>query len=153
MKNRLIKKAHAALYHISLYNLDNKILEPKVPYNFFTQHNYENTNIKRISFAPTIEQCLLAIGGNLEGRIFYVHEPFEYLNLKTIDNEVINKNQYVPDSHLTGEVWVTNPTKLKLVSKIKVGKAIDKPKIIYYDKMNPSKSAEIYYWNYDVIKE
>lgn len=140
---RLLNK----MYHISETEIKG-IIFPRVPYNFLTKRGYENTSIARICFAPTVAQCLLALGGNLEGKEFYVYEPDDYSKLNIIDNETINKNKYVFDSHETGEIWVTNSIQMKLVGKIKVNKAIDEPICSYHNGMK----VESYWWNYDVME-
>ena len=132
------------LYFISENNMDGKILQPRIPNNYFTQNGYEENQTKRVCFSTSIDKCLMALSMNCKGKEYYVHQPVgEY----TIINPTIKD---VPDSKITGEKWITSPVKIKCVSKIKVldddGK--DGKKFNYGENR-----AELYGWKWEYINE
>lgn len=132
------------LYFISENNMDGKILQPRIPNNYFTKNGYEENQTKRVCFSTSIDKCLMALSMNCKGKEYYVHQPVgEY----TIINPTIKD---VPDSKITGEKWITSPVKIKCVSKIKVldddGK--DGKKFNYGEN-----TAELYGWKWKYIKE
>ena len=130
------------LYCISQKDLDGQTLEPRVPDNFFTKNGYEDGETPRVCFAPTIDQCLMAISQKCEGIEFYVFTP------DNVPKENIYKPtvKEVPDSKITGEIWVTCPVKLKKVGKIKVlgDSGLDGHPFNYGDK-----TAELYDWDWE----
>jgi len=138
-------KINQPLYHISLHNLDGEVLKPRIPDNFMVRQGYEDSTTKRVSFCKSIDGCLMALSQDIKGLEFYVHEPANY---DDIDIQYIGKVQ-VPDSEVTGEVWVTNNCKLKTIAKIRVGKAQPKP---YPYEYGGKYKAELFKWNYTVIE-
>ena len=118
------------LYHISgEANLDKIIMKPRVP---DMPIKGEDSKIKRISFAETIDGCLAGIfpihpGTDLDdpryteypnGYDFYVYTPVgEY---SYISNSEIIKRRLVPDASVSKEVWITSPVKVKKLGKIHV---------------------------------
>lgn len=102
------------MYHLSTKNLHGKVLTPRIPVNFFTKNGYEDSKTARVCFTPTIDQCLMAISQNLEGVELYVHVPME--KHKVYKPSV----KQVPDSKVTGELWVKEPVKIKCIGKIYV---------------------------------
>jgi uridine kinase len=147
-KNRILSLNTDKIYHVSDTNLSGKTIMPSIPNNYMTEHGFENNTIARISFAPSIVQCLAGISDNLEGKIFYVHEPSNYDDLVTMTNEDIIKQSYVPDAAITGELWSMKPTQVRCVAKIKVLKAIKKPHTYAYG----NNTASLYFWNYKIIE-
>jgi hypothetical protein len=132
------------LYHVSEHDLTGKTLTPRIPDNYMTKNNYEENKTPRISFATSVSGCLIGMSQNLKGKEFFVHEPEDYNVIKT--KSITNKD--VPDSSLTGEVWVTTDVKLKAIYKIKVGEAIEKPLKYTFGKT----TAETYAWKFNKIK-
>lgn len=111
------------LFHISKNCLDGKTLNPNIPDNEFTKRGIENNSIPRICFAPTVNQCLLALGidkykDRPEPEIYFIHEPIDYYNLEIISNEEIVKNNYVPNAEKTKETWVIEPCEVECVGII-----------------------------------
>jgi uridine kinase len=148
-KNRiLVLNNSSKLFHVSDTNLSGKTIMPSIPNNYMTEHGFENNTIARISFAPSIGQCLAGISDNLEGKILYVHEPSNYAELIITPNADIIKQSYVPDAPITGEVWSMKPTRLRCVSKIKILKAIRQPHTYMYG----DNTASLYFWDYKVIE-
>jgi hypothetical protein len=135
-------------YHLSEEDLDGQVFSPQIPKNFMTEQGYEDTTIKRVRFAETIDGALLGLSQNLKGKVLFVHEPETY-DLKVMTNEEIVENNYVPDAELSKELWVLEDVKLKKVGKIKVLEAKEEPvNFTYGDNIK----GETYYWNYEVIE-
>lgn len=133
------------MYFITKENMDGKTLTPRVPKNYFTENGYEDSQTKRVSFAPSINQCLMGLSQNVTGQRYYVYEPESRKDL-----DIYQPNpRAVPDSVHTGELWVTSPVKLKRVGKIECTGDTGEPgkKFKYGDKQ-----AELYDWNYKVIE-
>lgn len=128
------------LYHLSELNLNDTQLLPRIPDNFMTRNNYENNTTKRISFSTSIDGALTGISSNLDNKEFYIHEPSDYSNL--VIKQITNDD--VPDQTLTDEIWVLNPTRLKMIGKLKV---INSQSKIYKYKYGEF-TAETYRWNY-----
>lgn len=125
------------IYHLSSTNLDNKILKPRVPKNFFIDKGFEDGTTPRVCFSTSIDGSLAGISQNIEGKEFYVHIPEGKIKYYQPTN--------VPDSKITKEVWVKDPVKLKCLGIIKVGKAIEKP---HEFKYGGKYVAELYFWNW-----
>lgn len=104
-------------FHLSTSNLNNKILYPRVPDNWMTKQGYEDNTIARVCFSNNYEGALIALGRNIKpGTRFFVHQVED--GVKITPNSVVQK--HVPDAHITGEVWTTTKTRLKLVEIIEV---------------------------------
>lgn len=130
------------LYHVSQSNLDGVVVYPSIPSNYMTRYGYEDNNIYRISYCPSIKGCLRGLSCNLKSMILYVHEPASYDALSIITP--VN----VPDSYITGEVWVLNQTHQKLIQIIRVIKSTTPYKYSY----GFSRIATLYDWDYEVLE-
>jgi GNAT superfamily N-acetyltransferase len=139
----------AKMYHLSEKDLGGKTLTPKVPKNFMTERGYEDSEIKRVSFAETIGGALLGMSQDLKGRELFVHEPEDY-DIRTIPNREIVENNYVPDASLSGELWALEDVKLRRVGKIRVLKAKPNPKTYTY---GDGIRAETYEWDYEWMQK
>lgn len=130
------------MYFISTSNMDDKTLEPRVVDNYFTRNGYEDNTTKRVSFAPSVNQCLMGLSQDVSNKDFYVHEPSDRSNL-----DIYKPNpKAVPDSSVTGELWVTTPVKLKRVGKIHcTGDDGKEGKKFNYG----AHTAELYGWNFE----
>ena len=101
-------------YFLSKENMNGRILQPRIPNNYFTKNGYEDNTTKRICFAPSINQAIMGLSMNCSGLEYYVH---------ILDSEcevyvpTINE---VPDSEITGEVWIKRPVRVKCIGKIKI---------------------------------
>ena len=131
------------LYHLSVTNMNNKTLIPRIPDCYFTRNGYEDNKTPRVCFTPSIDCSLGAIGNNLENNEFYVHVPKKKIKTK---KPTIKE---VPDCDITKEVWCLEPVELKCIGKIKVDKAIDDYKTFKYG----NKTADLYFWNWHWIKK
>ena len=136
------------LYHISSNDLNGKILQPKIPSNILTKIGAEDNKTPRVSFAPTIDHALLAIGFNrLKSgpKLLNVYEPTAYKNIVT-DKQLDSKG-FVPDANKTKEHWITKPVRLKYVGKIR----LIKPSKKFVEVRAGSIKLKNYYWEYKVI--
>lgn len=130
------------LYFLSTTNLNNQILKPKIPNNYFSQNNYEDNQSLRIIFAPTIEKAIMIKSQLSENKLFYVHIPDINQELD-IYKPSINE---VPDSDITDEYWVKNNCKLKCIGIIELINIKNRygNKFVY----GKNKIAELYEWNW-----
>ena len=131
------------LYHIS--NRQNiKTINPSIPNNFMTKNNYEENKTKRVCFAPSIEQCLMGLSRNCEGEEFYVYIPVKHY--KTYSPNIKD----VPDSGITGEIWIKEPVDVICLGKIKVLDTNKSPGKLY--TYGNGKTAELYAFDYKWIE-
>ena len=135
------------MYFLSPTSMDNKELTPRIPDNYFTKNNYEDNTTKRVCFAPSVNKCLMALSMRFEGQELYVHIPIEGQQLNIVRPSV----KQVPDLKITGEIWVTNPVKIKCIGKIKV--TGDAGKEGHKFKYGENHYAELYDWNYEWIEK
>lgn len=134
-------KSH--LYHIS--NRQNiKTINPSIPNNFMTKNNYEENKTKRVCFAPSIEQCLMGLSRNCEGEEFYVYIPVKHY--KTYSPNIKD----LPDSGITGEIWIKEPVDVICLGKIKVLDTNKSPGKLY--TYGNGKTAELYAFDYKWIE-
>lgn len=133
-----------ALYFISQNNMNNSILKPRVPNNYFTQNGYEDNTTDRVCFAPSIDKALMALSQNCNGKEFYIHVPTDKdirLKKPTVSE--------VPDSKITGETWSLDPTKIKCIGKVRVIGDDGKDGTVFDYGKN---KGELYGWNYEWLK-
>lgn len=132
------------IYFLSEKNMDNQILQPRIPDNYFTKNGYEDKTTKRVCFSKSINGALMAIDRRYPGQECYVHVPSDESNYYT------PSTKEVPDSKITKEVWVKNPVKLKCVGKIRVikDKGLEGHKFKYGDK-----EAELYDWEWKWVEK
>ena len=136
---------HNKLFFLSDKKMNNKILSPRVPNNYFTKNGYEDAKTKRVCFAASIDKALMALSSNLTNKEFYIHIPVgKYTTYKPSTKEV-------PDSKITGEIWVLNPVKIICIGKIIVikDKGLEGHKFKYGD----NKEAELYDWEWKWIEK
>ena len=95
---------------------------PSLPSNQYTSDGFEEADIKRISVAPDIDHCLLAIGDIvLDGnRIWNVYEVKEYKDIKEVTNKELIRKGWVPDAKQTKESWLLTPTQFRLLGQIRI---------------------------------
>lgn len=135
-----------SLYRISQKgDLDNKIIYPTIPDNYFTKNNYEDNFTKRICFSDAINKCLMALSMNCKDKEFYVYSPVKpYETYKPSIKEV-------PDSKITNEIWILKPVKLKLIGTIRCIEAIDNDG--YEFSYGENYKATLYDWKYEWINK
>lgn len=137
-------KSNNQIYFISDKNMDDEVLLPRIPDNYFTRHGYEDTKTKRVCFTPSIDKSLMALSNNITGKEFYVH-------IAIGDYKVYKPTvKQVPDSKITGELWVTKPVKVSCIGKIKVisDMGLSGHKFSYGDK-----EAELYDWKWEWVEK
>lgn len=132
------------LFFLSEKNMDGKTLYPRIPENFLTKNGYEDITTKRVCFSTSIDKCLIALSQNVKDKEFYVHVPVPGSKLD-IEKPTI---QQVPDCKITGEVWVKNNVKLKVISKIKV---VDDGDNEFEYTYGDNKKATLYDWKWENI--
>lgn len=139
------------LFHASSNDLNNTLLTPKIPSNILTKLGVENGSIPRVSFAPDVKHCLLAIGYNRiksGPKILNVYEPNNYKLIKAIHSNDLFKKNYVPDANKTLEVWVLNKVRVVYAGKIKIIRPTKK----YIEVSLPTgDKMKNYYWEYKVL--
>ena len=119
-----------------------KIIKPTVPDNYMTKNGYEDGKTPRVCFAPTINQCLMALTRKYPGAEFYVYTPSKKYNThKATKKEV-------PDSNITEETWILEPVSVNCVGKIKVIKDKGEKGHKYTYGNN---TAELYDWEWKEI--
>lgn len=129
---------------ISENDLDGKAITPRVPDNYMTKSGYEDNKTPRICFCPSISQCLTALAKNVKGKQFYVYTTIEQLNY--YDPTI----KEVPDSLITGEVWVKEPVTLRAIAKIEcTGPTNDNAMVYTYGN---GKKASLYRYSYKIIE-
>ena len=77
------------LYFLSNTNMDQSLLQPRIPNNYLVKNGYEDDKTKRICFAPSIDKCLMGLSRNLKGERLCVHVAVDYDNLK-MKNQLIH---------------------------------------------------------------
>lgn len=108
------------LFNLKLYFVSSdknlKELYPRVPKSII-QYGFENSNIRRVCFAPSIEQCLLAVPNVKVNKTMFVYVPKHSLGYykfyKCEMKEVI-------DSDLTDEYWCLDKIEIEPIYKIKI---------------------------------
>lgn len=142
--NPNLSKYTGSMYFISERNFDNKTLTPKIPHNYFTQNGYEDCTTRRVCFAPSINKCLMGMSYNCAGKEFFVHKPIKDDIRAFKPNRVL-----VPDSKITGEIWVLSPVKVKCIGTILCTKDSGKNGIPFtYGNNNV---AQLYEWDWEWI--
>lgn len=136
-----LKNYKGKCYFISERKLDGETLLPRVPTNYFTKNGYEDSSTERVCFADDVKKCLTALSMNVSGKTYYVYEPD---NISKYDVYQPN-TKAVPDSKITGELWITEPVKIKEVGKIKCTGDDGKDGMKFTYGKN---TAELYGWNY-----
>ena len=131
------------LFHVSSVKLANTTLEPRIPDNFLVRNGYEDNTTERISVCKSIDDCLTAMSRNLKNKDFYVYK------LKNTDIKKKTPSvKEVPDSCITNEVWLLEPSEFELVGKIRVtGTKGDGLSYTYGDN-----TAELYRWKWSYVK-
>ena len=131
------------LFHVSSVKLANTTLEPRIPDNFLVRNGYEDNTTERIPVCKSIDDCLTAMSRNLKNKDFYVYK------LKDTNAEKKTPSvKEVPDSSITNEVWLLEPSEFELVGKIHVtGTKGDGLPYTYGDN-----TAELYRWKWSYVK-
>lgn len=126
------------IFHVSLdAYLNGVICNPRVPedainaaMDYYDSDNgtFENTKAKRVCFSKTINGALNALSCILSrnspvlmfDRVYVYIPEKDFKSYKHKTNHQIIRNKDVFDANVTGEVWITEPVKLKLYAVINV---------------------------------
>ena len=112
-------------YHLSKTD-DIKKLTPKVPAKVASRKNaFEDDTIKRVSFAPSIDGCILGlqlskddfINGEV---ILYVYSPVNIDSKQIVSNKSIIGKKLVFDAEVTKECWFLDEVNVELLGSITV---------------------------------
>lgn len=125
------------IYLINKENLDNRVVIPKIPDNYFTQQGYEDGITRRIVFNSNINDGLKGITGCNEGDKLYIHVP---VNKCTYYIPSINES---PECKITKEVWVRESTRVKCIGEIILEEVLTQG---YKFKYGKNKTGELYEW-------
>jgi hypothetical protein len=135
-------------YHVSTRKIKRGM--PKKPKSSLAEHGYEDNTTKRFSVAPSIKKALMAKAMPLHDTQLYVYEVVPSKKTRSITNRMLVKNKLVPDAHLTGERWILDPVRVKLVGKIQVTEPYGRGKSYTYSK---KKKAKLYNWRYKFLNK
>lgn len=108
---KCFEKKFDDLYHVSWKNLGSSVtLNPRVPSQEQTLGE-EDEVTPRVSLAPTIANCLSALGWDAD----------EYYVYKLVNNPKLHEptEEQVSDVQRTKEIWALSPATFKLVYKIR----------------------------------
>lgn len=124
-------KEDTKLYHMSFNSKLPNILIPRQPASLNEDHN-EHHLPDRVSFAPTIRQCWLALFYNImeEDRLykkltFNIYRLNSHKPLEVIDPKLVLK--YVYDASVTGEVCVVEPAPIIKLGTIEIQSDLKHP--------------------------
>lgn len=132
------------LYYISEKQLDSNIILPKIPNNYFTRNDYEDSKVKRVCFCKSIDKCLMALSKNCKDLVFNVYTVDNECNYEIFAPSVID----APDSKITEELWILSKVKVKFIGKIKCTEVIQNEG---YEFSYGTKIARLYDWKYEWI--
>jgi hypothetical protein len=108
-------------YHLSeKYHGKTVWFDPQIPSKM---DPVEDHKIKRICFAPSIEKCLMAIGGYDDWKTTIITNPKQKYFVYAIHghSKVFKPtNDLVPDIFRTDEVWRLESTRLFFKGKLKI---------------------------------
>lgn len=133
------------LFRLMAENVDGMTIDPVVPDNFMTRHGFENGEVPRICFAPSIDLAIIALGMNCGGMDSYVYVP-EVIPYKTY--LIRPGSDEVPDADITHEVWLIKPTVLHCIGKIRIGDTFCSAGTYLLD----GQPHQLWFWNYRWIE-
>lgn len=134
-------------FHVSTAELDGRILHPRVPQNYMVDNGFENNKVARVSFGPSIRQCLLALPFKREGMRLFVYKP-----AKDVLFTRPNKHD-VPDTGITEEIWVLESVKMKKVGIIELTEPEEEGHDYKYGKPFIKQKATLYGYNYKYMEK
>nr|DAS95075.1 MAG TPA: hypothetical protein [Caudoviricetes sp.] len=122
------------LLHLSFNGNLPTYLNPRQPNGTELSNRMVEDLPDRVSFAPTIKQCLLAIQPNITdvlnksieygGFTIWLYEGLPDKETKYIPKKIVLEK--VSDAKLTDEICVTTPIKIKKIGKVFVKTKLDK---------------------------
>ena len=143
------RKSLLDLYFISsIPGLDNEIIHPIVPINFFTRNKIGDYKTPRIRLYPSIDDALTSLSGfstELKNKEFYLYIPRGIFKESLVKPSILQ----VPDSQITNEYWYLKNLRLSFKAKVRVlGK--DGKKFIYH--YGPRSTEDMLYrWSWEEV--
>ena len=122
---------NGTLYHLSKRD-DIEKLTPMVPRKVASRNNaFEDDIIKRVSFAPSIEGCILGLQLSTDdfvnGEVMLnVYEPLNIHKKHLVSNETIVSKKLVFDADITKECWYLREVEVDNVGSITVYDKVDR---------------------------
>jgi hypothetical protein len=115
---------HPVLYHLSTVAGLTK-LEPRIPRAIVNRirGSFEDSSIERISFAETIDGCILGLQLSASSFSEHVQRFYVYRMVRCdrlLSNYEITRRALVFDSRVTGEWWGLSDAIVKQVGEIEV---------------------------------
>ena len=132
--------------HLSFDGKLAKLIKPRLPATIdsSSKGEYPEPDIPRICLSPTIRQCFLAIYPNIHHYFtekfypymdFYLYRPKTIAKDSVVTTEELTNKRYVHDAHVTGEIWLTRPTRFVLIDRVRVFNT-NSSKGLYYHPFN-----------------
>ena len=147
IRNGVNPHSKKLFFHVTTdKNLDEKVLKPRIPTwvkdlkdpekIMSETKRWENIKTPRVCFSPSIEGCLNSIMNihKITNKTFGAEQLYVFIPEKPIDqyqhktNKEIIRDGDVFDAKVTGEVWITEPVKLKFYGTIQVDQVRDNGK-------------------------
>lgn len=157
------------MYHLSM-NDSMTHLYARIPPEVLRNKKFalEDWTIPRACVAPSIPGCLLGLQVNSKhfnsddpnaSVLFTVYEPTSYDNLIIKSNQEIIDEKLVFDAHISGEIWILNPsTPITKIATIRVYTKVTKtinyvpilkdPKRVKFLKADGSLDTYLRKWEY-----
>jgi hypothetical protein len=112
------------MFHLS-ENKNILSIKPTVPKDI--SEEIEDNKIKRVCFAPSINQAIIALLPSSNSKksknwhiTLYVYRLVDTNNIRLMTNDEIISKQLVYDAHITGETWALDECKVLMIGKIKL---------------------------------
>lgn len=157
IRNGVNPRSRKLVFHVSDRGyLDGQVFKPRVP-EYLDRYdpnypNFEDVSNPRVCFTPSIEGALNAIAVKLERfkpdkfDKMYVYIPEKPLNeYKHIANKDLIKEKKVFDANLTGEIWITEPVRLKMYGVIRVDQVQKSSRKSTVPMLNGKRGSRNYY--------
>ena len=119
------------LYHLSKSDSISR-LSPRIPTKVLLWENpFEDSIVQRISFASSIDGCILGLQLSpeefVDGKlVMYVYNPVDIDESRLVSNSDIVKERLVFDAEITGECWYLDDVRVELVGSITVYDIVEK---------------------------
>ena len=135
------KNVKYPLFHISFRgDLDGE-WEPKLPdgTDLTKQTKYTETELPRICFSPSIEQCFQAVYPNIS--FYFETKKFPYMDfyvyqldtsVKVVTPDILTKERMVHDAHITGEHIAITKSQVNLIGKVRINNTAGCPDLHYH---------------------
>ena len=109
--------------------------------------NAKNVDHKtpRVSFYTSINQAIIALGGNQRGKEYYVYTPKSYDH----HNAVLPHTNQSPTSDITGEVWYIKDVNVACLGKIMITEPTGRDWM--YTNLDGS-HEELYEWQFKILQ-